>query len=133
MMGVNEKVHRSVIERLNRPALVDGSRYVKYAPANIPKGLPDDRSPDAFNDLRVATITKREEKLIQACRAWGGTRVKDCALFCKLGASKAPSTGILNRFMNFFREMLSADKRRDERRRGLRRNWHVNEEGLPGS
>jgi len=132
MMGVNEKVHWSVIERLNRPALVDGSRYVKYAPANIPKGLPDDRMPDAFNDPRVAKITEREEKLIQACRARGGMRVKDCALFCKLGAGKAPSAGF-SRAMNFFRDMLSTDKRRDERRRGLRKNWDVNEEGLPGS
>ena len=133
MMGVNEKVHWSVIERLNRPALVDGSRYVEYAPANVPKGLPDDRAPDAFNDLRVATITEREEKLIKACRARGGMRVKDCALFCKLGAGKARSVGFLSRITNFFRDMLSTDKRRDKRRRGLRRDWDVNEEGLPGS
>ena len=133
MIGVNEKVHWSVIERLNRPALVDGSRYVKYAPANVPKGLPDDRTPDAFNDPRVATITEREEKLIKACRARGGMRVKDCALFCKLGADKARSARFLSTTTNFFRDMLSSDKRRDKRRRGLRRDWDVNEEGLPGS
>ena len=120
MLPINERVHWSVIERLNRPAIVDGSRYIKYAPANVPKTLPDDRRPHWFDDQRVAKQTKTEDELIDACRAWGGLRVQDCALHCKLPA-ETKSGGVLDRV----RTMMSGARRRNARMRRLQKNWDM--------
>ena len=121
---VNEKVHWSAIERLNRLGIVDESRNIKYAPPNVPKDLPDDRKPNAFDDPRVAKMTKLEDELIRACRDAGGKRIDNCALFCEL-SSGDERAGVFSRAVSFVRDKLSTERRRERRQRLLRDMWGI--------
>jgi hypothetical protein len=121
---VNEKVHWSAIERLNRLGIVDESRNIKYAPPNVPKDLPDDRKPNAFDDPRVAKMTELEDELIRACRDAGGKRIDNCALFCEL-SSGDERAGVFSRAVSFVRDKLSTERRRERRQRLLRDMWGI--------
>jgi len=120
MVGLNEKVHWSVIERIGRLAIVEVSRNRTYAPSNLPEGLPDevpdDEPPD---DPRVAWKTDREKDLIARCRKRKGMRIEDCALFCRLGKERVAGR------LGLLRDLLSAKKRRERRQRQLRKIWKV--------
>jgi len=124
MRRQNEKVHWSVIERLNRDAIVDEDWTRKYVPKNLPKNLPDDLPPAAPKDDRVAYMTGRESDLIDLCRNGNqNQRVQGCALSCSLKeiAEKRPvllALGPLGK-------ALSSAHRRVRRLRQLRKNWDM--------
>lgn len=73
MIPINEKIHWSVVERLDRTAILDEKISKSYAPSNLPmrwkgKSWPEDERLAAENDPRVAQKTPEEEALIEACR-----------------------------------------------------------------
>jgi uncharacterized protein (DUF2235 family) len=52
---INERVHRSVMQKLGRPCTVFGVPNTKYAPSNLPQGIRPDQ---------IADITPEEEALL---------------------------------------------------------------------
>lgn len=126
MQRLNEKVHWSVIERLGRMAIVDESRNRKYAPSNLPKNLPNDRAPNAFEDERVAKKTEVEARLIKACRDAHNDRMEHCALSCEV------KTGASRGIFDYLRNMWSAERRREQRVARLQDIWNMKKAASPG-
>jgi hypothetical protein len=128
MRRLNEKVHWSVIERLNRDGIVDERRTHKYEPKNLPPDLPEDLEADGARNDRVTYKTQREADLIELCRKGNqNQRIKGCALFCSLNdiAAEAPPTLAM---LGWLGALLSAGGRRVARLQRLRRIWD-----MPGS
>ena len=128
MHRINEKIHWSVIERLGRNAIVDGSISKMYAPDNLPKEWTPPKwseanRPVVEKDPRVAQVTPTEERLIALCRAaHSNERIKSCALFCKLiGEDGSRSWFSIDAIRAYF---LPQEKR-TRRLRGLRKNWDM--------
>jgi hypothetical protein len=131
MMRLNEKVHWSVIERLNRLGIVDELRSRPYAPRNLPKDLPNEVPPEGPDDERVAQKTKREEELIDLCRQQNANqRIQGCALFCDL--NELGETRPLFTALGAFGDRLSSKGRRVRRLRRLRKIWEMEGSAVDG-
>jgi len=126
MERVNEKVHWSVIERLNRDGIVDEVRNRPYTPRNLPKDLPDALPPTGPDDNRVAQKTKREEELIHLSRMQNDNqRIQGCALFCDL--KELAETRPFFTVLGALGDRLSGKGRRVRRLRRLRKIWEMEE------
>jgi hypothetical protein len=128
MHRINEKIHWSVIERLGRDSIVDGSISKKYTPNNLPKDWisptwNEANRPEVEKDPRVAQETPTEERLIALCRAaQSNERIQSCALFCKLTGRDAPAS----RFsVEGIRAYFSSQEKRARRLRRLRKIWDM--------
>src|SRR5262245_37583436 len=96
MKRLNEKLHWSVIERINRDGIVDERWTRKYEPKNLPRNLPDDLETGGPRDDRIAYKTNRESELIDLCRKGNqNQRIRGCALFCNLADIAAGTPRIL--------------------------------------
>jgi hypothetical protein len=127
MHRINEKIHWSVIERLGRNAIVDGSISRMYAPDNLPADwLPpkwnEAKRPALEKDERVAQETPTEERLIALCRAAKNERQNSCALFCQLTGKDAPARWFS---IEAIRAYFSPQEKRTRRLRRLRKNWDM--------
>jgi hypothetical protein len=128
MHRINEKIHWSVIERLGRDAIVDGSISKMYAPDNLPKKWVSPRwseanRPAVEKDPRVAQETPTEARLIALCRAaHSNERIQSCALFCKLTGKDTPASWLS---IDAIRAYFSPQEKRARRLRRLRKIWDM--------
>ncbi len=134
MERINEKVHWSVVERLGRSAIVDESINRMYAPDNIPRDWhrptwgEADRSA-IEQDVRVATKTPTEERLIELCRKnEENVRFKACALFCPLSAKDVGPRWFS---VDALRAYFSPQEKRVRRLRRLREVWDMEDARKP--
>jgi len=98
---LNAKIHWSVRHRLGRIGLVDGTRYAKYTPRNLPKDI---------DDVACTKLEGLEDKLIALCRTKEHRKRTDCALY---GDPPETKGGLRGWWQGW----------RTRRLRRLRKNW----------